>query len=207
MRDAVPGTGRTIPPTVAGATRQWVAATGEVPGPVSHPGRRRRPGPAPLPRVSRRRPGSPRHRCALWGTARPVRRRGRPRLRHTRGLCRDDPAQRRHDRRAEIGVLAAGNPAVAQHGHAVPPADHGLRPDELVFTTPAGLPWNSHNVRRRYWRPSVAAATACPHHASVPARHGTGDNAASVSSLACRCADRLRQKPRFRIYGTTTSPI
>jgi len=74
----------------------------------------------------------------------------------------------------------------------------GLRPDELVFTTPTGLPWDSHNFRRRYWRPSVAAAIACPHHPNVPSGRSAGAQAAPLPAGACRCPDRLHQTLRFQ---------
>jgi integrase len=74
----------------------------------------------------------------------------------------------------------------------------GLRPDELIFTTPTGLPWNSHNLRRRYWRPAVAAATTCLHHANVPVDRDAGQLATSVSESACHCVDRLHQTLRFQ---------
>ena len=74
----------------------------------------------------------------------------------------------------------------------------GLRPDELVFTTPTGLPWDSHNFRRRYWRPSVAAAITCPHHANVPSGRSVGAQAAPLPGGACRCPHRLRQTLRFQ---------
>jgi integrase len=74
----------------------------------------------------------------------------------------------------------------------------GLRPDELIFTTATGLPWNSHNFRNRFWRTAVAAATTCPHHPNVPVDRSTGRQAASLSGSACRCTDRLHQTLRFQ---------
>ena len=73
-----------------------------------------------------------------------------------------------------------------------------LRPDELVFTTPTGLPWNCHNFRRRYWRPSVAAAILCPHHSNVPTDCKSGTQATPLSGTACRCPERLHQTLRFQ---------
>jgi integrase len=74
----------------------------------------------------------------------------------------------------------------------------GLRPDELVFTTSTGLPWNFNNLRRRYWRPSVAAAISCPQLPTVPAGRRTGTQATALSGAACRCPDRLPQTLRFQ---------
>jgi len=74
----------------------------------------------------------------------------------------------------------------------------GLRPDELVFTTPTGRPWDSHNFRRRYWRPSVAAAVTCPRHQNVPSGRTAGTKAAPLGGGACRCPDRLHQTLRFQ---------
>jgi integrase len=74
----------------------------------------------------------------------------------------------------------------------------GLRPDELVFTTPTSLPWNSNNFRRRYWRPAVAAAIACPHHPNVSVGRAAGTQAVPVSGTACRCPDRLHKTLRFQ---------
>lgn len=73
----------------------------------------------------------------------------------------------------------------------------GLRPDELVFTTPTGLPWNSNNFRRRYWR-AAAAAITCPQHPNLPAGRRAGTLATALSGAACRCPDRLHQALRFQ---------
>ncbi|MET8147122.1 hypothetical protein ACIBSW_12220 [Actinoplanes sp. NPDC049668] len=72
----------------------------------------------------------------------------------------------------------------------------GLRPDELVFTTPTGLPWNSNNFRRRCWPPAIAAA--CPHRLNVPAGSEASRQAIPLPDTACRCADRLHQTLRFQ---------
>lgn len=74
----------------------------------------------------------------------------------------------------------------------------GLRPDELVFTTPTGLAWNVNNFRRRYWRPAVAAAIACPHHPNVSVGPAAGKQAVPVSGTACPCRDRLHQTLRLQ---------
>jgi hypothetical protein len=74
----------------------------------------------------------------------------------------------------------------------------GLRPDDLVFTSPSGLPWNSDNFRRRYWRPAVAAAIACPCHPNVSVGRAAGTQAVPVAGTACRCPDRLHQTLRLQ---------
>ncbi|MEV4708637.1 site-specific integrase [Actinoplanes sp. NPDC049316] len=69
----------------------------------------------------------------------------------------------------------------------------GRHPDELVFTTPGGRPWDAGTLRSRYWRPAVAAARRCPRH---PAPADTAGNRMSASM--CRCPGRVGTWPRLQ---------
>lgn len=40
----------------------------------------------------------------------------------------------------------------------------GRQPDDLIFSGPAGAPWDAGNLRQKFWRPAVVAAQRCPQH-------------------------------------------
>lgn len=70
----------------------------------------------------------------------------------------------------------------------------------LVFTAPEGGPWQSNNLRRRFWRTAVAAAGRCSEHPPPMVKCGRGGNdrkADPMSVSTCNCKTRLHKKPRL----------
>jgi integrase len=72
--------------------------------------------------------------------------------------------------------------------------------EALVFPSPDGGKWDTSNLRRRYWKPAVAAAGRCVEHPPEQVPCGRGgelrmDDPLAVSS--CQCPTRLHQQPRI----------
>jgi integrase len=75
------------------------------------------------------------------------------------------------------------------------------RPNELVFPSPEGVPWNQNNLRRRYWKPAVVAAGRCEKHPPTKMiNSGRGGKVEKLDPQAvseCACKTRLHQRPRI----------
>lgn len=76
----------------------------------------------------------------------------------------------------------------------------GKKASALVFSSPLGGMWDEHNLRDRYWYPTVAAAMRCVEHPPpAPAKptRGPTRKLRNDEVSTCDCPSRLHRRPRI----------